>query len=93
MLGLARAFAYDPALANSWQRGESSKVVIPNVEWKNKTISALANMAVTKLQLGRMSKGLKPKPTVHPVVAIVRDRLVTRYRTKRYQRWRSATKI
>ena len=88
VLGLARAFAYEPALASSWQSGASTQVIIPNVEWKNKTISALANMAVTKLQLGRMAKGLKPKPTVNPVIAIVRDRLLTRYRTKRYQRWR-----
>ena len=36
VLGLARAFAYEPALASSWQSGASTQVIIPNVEWKNK---------------------------------------------------------
>ncbi len=93
VLGMARAFAYQPSVANLWAQnantnGASISIEIPNVEWKNKTLSALANMAVTKLQLDRMSKGKSPKPNANAVFAVLRDRVLTMYRTKRYKRWR-----
>jgi len=91
MLGIARAMAFIPDLPMKWQSGNHLEVSLPQVTWKNKTLAALAVMALTKWQLGSLSKG-KTKPQFNnAVLAVLRDRIRTFLLTKRYQRWRKKT--
>ena len=92
MLGIARGLAFQPDLPNIWRRQEFS-IALPTVNWKNKVLAALAVMAVTKYQLGRLAQGQSPRPTVNPVLALVLDRVKTRFRTRRYRRWRAQTAV
>ena len=88
MLGIGRAMAFVPDLPSAWQQGEKLNVVLPSVNWKNKTLAALAVMAITKAQLRRLSKGQSPNINMSPVLTVVSDRLRTFLKTKRYRRWR-----
>ena len=90
MLGVARGLAFEPALANIWQEREHS-IELPVINWKNKTLASIAVMSVTKEQLNRMAHGKRPKTEVNPVFALLKDRLKTKIRTRRYRRWRDLT--
>lgn len=50
MVGLAQALAYAPDLPNRWRKAEAA-VAVPTVHWKNRSISGLATMSMTKPQL------------------------------------------
>ena len=89
MLGIARALAYEPALPNKWQQDQALEISLPVVNWKNKTLSALASMAITKAQLTRMAAGKLPKPNIHPLFALIMGQLKTKLRTRQYRAWRS----
>ncbi len=91
VLGIARAFAFDPDLAKKWRAGEAQEINIPIVEWKNKTLASLATMSVTKAQLERMAQGKAPRPNASPVMATIADRIRTTARTRRYNAWRRRT--
>lgn len=91
MVGIATALAYYPDLPNRWQQDDHLSVALPKVEWKNKTLAALANMAITKYQLKRASFGKSSKPGVNPVFAIIGDRIKVSKQAKRYQKWRRET--
>ncbi|MEM7358882.1 MAG: NADH:flavin oxidoreductase/NADH oxidase family protein [Pseudomonadota bacterium] len=90
MLGIARGMAFKPDLPNVWKQGEY-EVSLPQIEWKKKMLAALAVMSVTKAQLHRMAAGKKPKNGINPLFALIRDRIRTKLRTKRYRRWREQT--
>ncbi len=91
VLGIARAFAFDPDLAKKWRAGEAQEINIPIVEWKNKTLASLATMSVTRAQLERMAQGKAPRPNASPVMATIADRIRTTARTRRYKAWRRRT--
>ena len=90
MIGIATALAYQPELPNHWQNGNGLEVEIPEISWKNKTLAALATMALTKYQLKRLSQGKKTRPKASPVLAILRDRIKVAKQVKRYKKWRAA---
>ena len=89
MLGIARAMAFVPDLPMQWQNGKHLEVSLPKVSWKNRTLSALAVMAITKWQLSHLSKGKRSGLFKSPILAVLRDRIKMFLLTKRYRRWRS----
>ncbi|GAA6139216.1 NADH:flavin oxidoreductase/NADH oxidase family protein [Arenicella sp. 4NH20-0111] len=91
MLGIATALAYHSDLPNEWRDGRLQEVDLPRVEWKNRTLGALATMALTKHQLSRVSKGQKSDRNASPIVAVLRDRLKVSKQAKRYRKWRLET--
>ena len=86
MVGLAQALAYAPDLPNRWQAGEAV-VEVPAIRWKNRVLSGLATMALTKLQLRRLGAGRRPRPNAWAPWVLVRDRLRTARRSRRYRSW------
>ena len=90
MLGIARGLAFEPHLAKIWRDTEHN-IALPKVEWKNRVLASLAVMAVTKLQLNRMSQGLPVNASINPLGALIKDRFMTKIRTRRYRKWRAAT--
>lgn len=91
MLGVATALAYHPNLPSEWRQGRLLEITLPKIEWKNRTLAALATMALTKYQLNRVSKGLDSKFNASPLLAILRDRLKVSKQVKRYKLWRKET--
>ena len=86
MVGIAQALAYVPDLPKKWRSAEHV-VDVPVVRWKNKAAAGLATMALTKLQLQRMGKGKSPTFKFWAPGVLVRDRLRTRLRNRKYRAW------
>ncbi|MBR0751519.1 NADH:flavin oxidoreductase/NADH oxidase family protein [Bradyrhizobium jicamae] len=87
MIGIASAMAFEPRLPERWKAGETLDVDIPSVGWRNKAYASLARMAVVKLQLRRLGAGRPPKPGASPLLALVRQQIITKRLTRRYRAW------
>lgn len=89
IVGMGTALAMNPSLPNDWKQNDQLKSHDPMVRWKDKTLSAIATMAVIKRQLQRMGKGKEPKTNNSPIFSLVSDRLRLKKLTKRYQSYLS----
>jgi 2,4-dienoyl-CoA reductase-like NADH-dependent reductase (Old Yellow Enzyme family) len=87
MVGMATAMAFHPSLAHSWCRGAAVDGGRPQVALKEKTLTALATMAMVKRQLQRMGDGKMPALKMSAIWSLVRDQLRTRLLTRRYRHW------
>ncbi|WAB96142.1 NADH:flavin oxidoreductase/NADH oxidase family protein [Pseudomonas putida] len=87
MVGIGTALAIDPHLPRAWLQGKDNAPELPPITWKNKAISALANMAVVKFQLRKLSRGKKPDPSVSPLRALILQQLNMAFRTRQYRKW------
>jgi 2,4-dienoyl-CoA reductase-like NADH-dependent reductase (Old Yellow Enzyme family) len=87
LVGMATSMAYDPNLPREWRAGNDRVPVLRQLSWKNKTLRAVANMAVVKYQLRRLSEGRPPRPDVSAVRAFVLQQMLTACQTRQYRRW------
>lgn len=87
MVGMATALSIDPNLPRHWHAGKDSAPVLRPITWKNKVLGSLANMAVVKFQLQRLSQGRGTHPHVSPLRALMLQQLATTCQTRRYKRW------
>jgi hypothetical protein len=93
MVGIASAFAFEPDLPDRWKRDEALEIGIPGVGWRNKAYASLAKMALVKLQLRRLGKGQQPKPDSSPLLALIRQQIITKRRTRLYRTWVSQARV
>ena len=89
LVGLASALALTPDLPNKWQKDPAVLGHIPEVKWKDKTLSGLAVMALVKQQLRRVAAGKSAKTSASPIWAIITDQLRSAKLTKRYRKQHS----
>ena len=87
MVGIGTALAIDPHLPRDWLLGKDNAPQLPPITWKNKAIASLANMAVVKFQLRKLSRDKKPDPNVSPLRALILQQLAAACRTRQYRRW------
>ena len=87
MVGMATALAIDPFLPRDWRLGKDSAPELAPITWKNKVLASLANMAVVKFQLQKLSKGQTPNPNVSPLRALTLQQIAVAFRTRQYRRW------
>ncbi|WP_448632420.1 MULTISPECIES: NADH:flavin oxidoreductase/NADH oxidase family protein [Pseudomonas fluorescens group] len=87
MVGIGTALAIDPGLPRDWRQGKDSAPQLPPITWKNKAFAALANMAVVKFQLSKLSRDKQPDPTVSPLRALILQQFAVLWRTRQYRRW------
>ncbi len=87
MVGIGTALAIDPYLPRDWQQGKDNAPQLPPITLKNKAVAALANMAVVKFQLGKLSRAKKPEPNVSPLRALILQQIGMAFRTRQYRRW------
>lgn len=85
MVGMATALAIDPHLPNTWQQGQHNAPELPAITWKNKTLASLANMAVVKFQLRKLSLGKAPNTQVSPLWALILQQSAMARRTRQYK--------
>src|SRR4030081_309254 len=93
MVGIASAMAFEPKLPERWKGGEALDIEMPSVGWRNKAYASLARMALVKLQLRRLGKGKRPKPDVSPLLALIRQQILTKRRTRLYRTWVSQARV
>ncbi|EYS83312.1 2,4-dienoyl-CoA reductase [Cupriavidus sp. SK-4] len=87
MAGIATALSIDPNLPRNWHAGKNNAPALRSITWKNKTLGSLANMAVVKFQLKRLSEGRVTDPRISPLRALLLQQLSTSCQTRRYRRW------
>jgi 2,4-dienoyl-CoA reductase-like NADH-dependent reductase (Old Yellow Enzyme family) len=87
MVGIGTALAIDPDLPRDWRQGKDNVPQLPPITWKNKTLASLANMAVVKFQLRKLSLDKAPNPKVSPMRALIMQQLASASRTRQYRRW------
>ncbi len=85
MVGLGRALAFSPSLPNLWKTKPDTQAILPNINWKNKTIASVATMAITKRQLQRMGKGKLPKGNSSAIFSLITDQMRLKKLTKQYR--------
>lgn len=87
MVGIGTALAIDPNLPRDWQRGQHNAPQLPPITWGNKVLASLANMAVVKHQLRKLSQGRDTHPRVSPLWALLQQQLNDVRRSRQYRRW------
>jgi 2,4-dienoyl-CoA reductase-like NADH-dependent reductase (Old Yellow Enzyme family) len=87
MVGIGTALAIAPSLPRDWLQGQDSAPQLPPITWKNKAMASLANMAVVKFQLRKLSRAKKTEPGVSPLRALIVQQLASVCRTRQYRRW------
>ena len=87
LVGVGRAFAYNPTLVSDWRNDRALDITIGRAGWKDKALGSLAGMAMTKQQLYRLGDGLGIKKKQTALLALVGQQLKTAKLTKRYRAW------
>lgn len=90
LVGIARGLIITPNLPNRWKSDHNVKGPVQTVRWKNPALRSLANMALAKANLRRMSRGETPKPKLNPIVASLVQQKNQAQQTKRYKAWLDA---
>ncbi|GGX67698.1 2,4-dienoyl-CoA reductase [Litorimonas cladophorae] len=90
MVGIGRAFAYNPTLIADWRKDRATEITIGRAKWKDKALASLAGMALTKQQLYRLGDGLGIKKKQNALWATLGQQLKTSRLTKRYKAWLAA---
>ena len=85
MAGMGTALAIEPNLPNQWKQGKATAPELKPIEWKNKTLGSLANMAAVKFQLRKLSQGKTPDPKVSPLWALILQQAAMARRTRQYK--------
>jgi 2,4-dienoyl-CoA reductase-like NADH-dependent reductase (Old Yellow Enzyme family) len=86
LVGIASAMAYQSDIAAVWKNQPDFIGFTPRVKWKNKTLAALATMALVRRQLQRLGKGKKAKQNASALFSLIKDRLRLASLTKRYKK-------
>ena len=87
IVGIARAFGFNPHIANDWSKRSNTTVKLPEVKSENKVFRTLAGMSMTKLNLYAMGNGRKPKKTMNPLLSVIRMQIKQARQTSRYRKW------
>ena len=87
MVGIGTALAIEPQLPRAWLEGKDTAPELPPISWKNKAFASLANMALVKFQLRKLSQRKQPDPGVSPLRALIEQQLANALRTRQYRRW------
>jgi len=90
MVGIARAFAFNPQLVADWKNDQNVVIPISIATWKDKGLAALATMAMTKQQLYRLGDGKAIKTRQNAFFATIGQQMKTSKLTKRYKAWLAA---
>lgn len=85
MVGLGTALAIAPALPNAWRAGDDPAPALAPINWKSKPLASVANMAVVKHQLRKLSRGRNTDPGVSPLRALVHQQVCETLRARQYR--------
>lgn len=87
LVGIATALAINPNLPNDWKSNRYHLSEIKKPKWKSKTLAGLANMAMVKYQLNRLSENKTPNINISPIFRLVADQIRTNSLIKRYKKF------
>lgn len=86
--GIATAMAQIPDLPLQWKAGNEPYALPKPVKWKNKTMAALARMALITRRLRALGEGRTRASRYSPLFTLIASQLRTKRITRRYREWR-----
>ena len=89
IVGMATALALVPDLPAQWLQGKHPAADAAPVRWKDKTMAALASMAMVKRRLWALGAGRSKAQTYSPLLSTIVMLARTRRLTLRYRQWRA----
>ncbi|GAA5525300.1 NADPH dehydrogenase [Microbulbifer aestuariivivens] len=86
LVGIASALAVQPDLPKRWQQDQAFSPSIPTANWKDKTLSGLANMELVKRYMQRLAAGKRTTGSLNPLISLMlgqlrQQKLIRRYRS------------
>ncbi len=87
IVGIARAYGFNPHIARDWANGENTVVTVAEAKSNNKTFKVLAGMGMTKANLYAMGNGKMPKMKMNPLLAVIKGQMKQKKQTKTYRQW------
>jgi len=87
MVGIGTALSLAPGLPKAWERGETLAPELRPINWRNKTLGSLANMAMVRFQFRRLARGRAPRPGVSALRAFLEEQVMTLLSQIAYRRW------
>lgn len=85
--GIATAMAQIPDLPLQWKAGNEPYALPKPVKWKNKTMAALARMALITRRLRALGEGRTRASRYSPLFTLIVSQLRTKRITRRYREW------
>lgn len=87
MVGIATALAVNPDLPNEWKANIEQSNQIKPILWSNKVLASVANMAVVRYQLQRLSHAKKTKPNASAWLVLIRNQVEMIQKAYQYRKW------
>lgn len=87
LVGMGTALAVTPDLPGRWRHGREADQRMRPVTWKDKPLASAAAMAQVRCQLRRLARGSRPRPGLHPALALLTEQLQQRRALRRYRAW------
>lgn len=87
MVGMGTALAMVPDLPAAWRAGRPLDAPVPDVRLADKTMNALATMAVIRRNLQRLGDGEAPLHNANVWRTLIGDQWQQYRQTARYRRW------
>ena len=85
--GIATAMAEVPDLPLQWRAGKAPAALPPAVNWKDKTMVAVASMALVKRRMRALGAGRLAAQRYSPLFTLIVDQLRSARMVKRYRAW------
>lgn len=85
--GIATALAEVPDLPLQWKAGKEPHALPNPVEWKNKTMAALARMALITRRLRALGNGHSRNVHYSPLISLIANQLRAKRIIRRYREW------
>lgn len=93
VVGIGTALALCPDLPRRWREGRPSGELVPQVGFKDKTMNALAIMALVRRQIHRLGANQPPLAAPSPLFTLIRDQWRGARLAKRYRGWIAAQPV
>ncbi|WP_067673230.1 NADH:flavin oxidoreductase/NADH oxidase family protein [Nocardia miyunensis] len=87
VIGMGTALAVTPDLPNRWREGLGAAGTLKPVNWSDKPLASLAQMAQVRYQMRRMAAGKEPAPGIRPTLALIADQRAKARALRHYSRW------
>ncbi|MEZ0052366.1 2,4-dienoyl-CoA reductase-like NADH-dependent reductase (Old Yellow Enzyme family) [Mycobacterium sp. MAA66] len=88
--GIGTALAVTPDLPQRWRNGAEATQALRPVRWSDTQLASAAGMAQVRQQLRRISRGVQPKTSTHPLMALACDQLIAQRALRNYRGWLKA---
>lgn len=87
VVGIATALSVAPDLPKQWRAGKALNAAPAPVNWKDKTLSSIATMALVRRRMRALAAGGNGGGSLNPLWTLITDQFRVSVLTRRYRKW------